>query len=55
MRISVDERRIRNNKVAFFKYIRHSVDGALKRMTIQHRSKYWLSLLNSCSIFDIVG
>ena len=28
MRISVDGRRIRNNKVAFFKFIRHSVDGA---------------------------
>ena len=29
MRISVDGRRIRNNKVAFSKFIRHSVDGAL--------------------------
>ena len=28
MRISVDWSRIRNTKVAFFKFIRHSVDGA---------------------------
>ena len=49
LRISVDGSRIRNNEVAFFKFIRHSVDGALDTAwsleyeRIVPERNYWLN------------